>query len=325
MMENTITLMDGTVLECWTKEPREVQFTPEEKKQQQDLFVANAFYLLAHRDRILKDSRMFLAPVPVISGLAYGGAFTCPVLGAYLEWWKDCPHSMRIDSNGQRSLVYRLSGSPLSGANASSEVFEDGRTGTVNLKQFMNCWRSFGHILSRYKDAKVNYLAYSLQEVLDILHKEDDGAFDYSRTINEQYMQADIIRLTEEVNSLTRESEYWEKKYHELFFKYNDAKIRLYYADYQALLSEANRETAKLREQKKSLRSDLKGGKLDIINYQKAITPLNKMIGEYEYRLSSFRWNKLKELFPDEHISFEIVENYIRQNRTDGKISPSLQ
>ena len=325
MTENTITLMDGTILESWTKKPGEISFTPAEKQRQHDLFVANAFYLIAHRDRILKDSRMFLAPVPIFSGLAYSGSFSRPVLGAYLEWWKTCPGAMRKDSKGRISLVYKLAGSPLSGCNSSSEVFEDGRKGTVQLIPFINYWRPFVTILNRYREAKVNFQAYSLQEVLDILHKEDDGNFDYARIINEQYLQAEILRLTEEVNSLTRNSEHWEKMYHELFFKYNDAKIRLYYADYQALLSEANRETAKLREQIRVLKSDLKSGKLDNISYQKAVTPLTRRIKDYEYGLSSFRWNTLKQRFPDEQISFELVENYIRQNRTDGKISPSLQ
>ena len=62
----------------------------DEWMQKQQLFVDNAFYLLAHMDRIMNDSRMFLAPVAVQSGLAYTGTsgFKRPTLGVYLEWWQ---------------------------------------------------------------------------------------------------------------------------------------------------------------------------------------------------------------------------------------------
>ena len=37
----------------------------EEVEAQKELFVDNAFYLLAHKERIMSDSRMFLCPVAV--------------------------------------------------------------------------------------------------------------------------------------------------------------------------------------------------------------------------------------------------------------------
>lgn len=111
---NSIILMNGAVLECFPKESNQGDFVPdemkldttgvylsignkpckpqpsatEEKEQQKKLFTDNAFYLLAHQERIMRDSRMFLAPVAVQNGLAYIGTsgFNAPTLGIYLEW-----------------------------------------------------------------------------------------------------------------------------------------------------------------------------------------------------------------------------------------------
>lgn len=205
--ENSITLMNGAVLECFPKESQpcdiepdkmqldatgkylsignkkpykrkaEAQIDPTEEleQQQKKLFTDNAFYLLAHSERIMRDSRMFLAPVAVHSGLAYTGTsgFRNPTIGIYLEWWNECARALRTDDEGNRSLVFYLSGSPLSGANCCAEVYEDGRIESVSVRSFIDFWRTFMAINQRYTEAKDIHQAYTLQQVLDILHAED--------------------------------------------------------------------------------------------------------------------------------------------------------
>ena len=83
------------------------------------IFLNNAFFLLAHRDRIMSDSRMFLASVPVQNGPIYFGKLC---LGAYLEWWLSYDTVRRISEDGRLSLVFRLAGSPYSGRNSCNEV-----------------------------------------------------------------------------------------------------------------------------------------------------------------------------------------------------------
>lgn len=89
--QNSIILMNGAVLECFPKESHQDDFVPdkmkldatgtylslgnkpckpqprtsEEFERQKKLFTDNAFYLLAHQERIMRDSRIFLAPVAV--------------------------------------------------------------------------------------------------------------------------------------------------------------------------------------------------------------------------------------------------------------------
>lgn len=233
--KNSITLMNGAVLKCIPKESHQDDFVPdkmkldatgtylrignkpckplqrttEEMEQQKKLFTDNAFYLLAHQERIMRDSRMFLAPVAVQNGLAYTGTsgFNAPTLGIYLEWWNECSMALRVDKENRRSLVFHLAGSPLSGANHCAEVYEDGRTESVQVSSFISHWRPFAAINTRYDEAKHIYQAYTLEQVLDILHAEDDESWDYSSVIKERFMLAEINELKKKVERLTKESD----------------------------------------------------------------------------------------------------------------------
>ena len=60
-------------------------------QQRGELLCRNLHRLIAESDKILADSKMFLAPVPIQNGLAYFGTsgFQNPTLGVYVEW---CRH-----------------------------------------------------------------------------------------------------------------------------------------------------------------------------------------------------------------------------------------
>lgn len=116
-----IQLIDGTILKCYRKDSVQKTLLDDEmnldstgtffrlkdkrsakkieadtrsmlnRKEDEDLqfFLDHAFLFYRNAEAILKDSRMFLAPVPVRSGLAYSGGsgFASPTLGVYIEWW----------------------------------------------------------------------------------------------------------------------------------------------------------------------------------------------------------------------------------------------
>ena len=235
--KNSITLMNGEALECFPKQSPQTKFASdkmqlnatgayldmgikpckpqpdadEEKERQKKLFTDNAFYLLAHSERILRDSRMFLAPVAVQNGLAYTGTsgFNAPTVGIYLEWWATCPEALRTDKEGCRSLVFHLAGSPLSGANRCAEVYEDGRVKSVSVSLFASHWQSFTAINTRYDEAKHIYQVYTLEQVLDILHAEDSEDWNYSVEIKERFMKSEINQLKKSIEQITAESDKW--------------------------------------------------------------------------------------------------------------------
>lgn len=180
--KNYITLMNGEALECFQKQSPQTKFASdemqlnatgtyldmgikpckpqpnvdEEKERQKRLFTDNAFYLLAHSERIMRDSRMFLAPVAVQNGLAYTGTsgFNAPTVGIYLEWWETCPEALRTNQEGNRSLVFHLAGSPLSGANRCAEVYEDSED-----------WNYSVEIKERFMQSEINQLKKSVERI----------------------------------------------------------------------------------------------------------------------------------------------------------------
>lgn len=338
--KNSITLMNGAVLECIPKESHQDDFVPDKMKldatgtylrignkpckplprttedveQQKKLFTDNAFYLLAHSERIMHDSRMFLTPVAVQNGLAYMGTsgFNAPTVGIYLEWWAACANAMRIDKDGNRSLVFHLAGSPLSGANYCSEVYEDGRIEQIHLSSFSSCWKPFTSINTRYNEAKHIYQAYTLEQVLDILHAEDDESWDYSSEIKERFMLSEINELKKKVERLTKESEKWYSMYKDTYMKYKDAEISEAFSTFQSFRDECEAQINSIKMRKRALKAELKSGRMDNIAYQHTLTPLNKQIRELEFKVSTKKYGLINK-YISEGISYDTIESYMNK------------
>ena len=338
--QNSITLMNGAVLECFPKESHQGDFVPdkmkldatgtylsignkpckplprttEEMEQQKKLFTDNAFYLLAHSERIMCDSQMFLAPVAVQNVLAYTGmsGFHTPTLGIYLEWWNECSMALRTDKDGNRSLVYHLAGSPLSGANQCTEVYEDGKTENIQVSLFTNHWRQFTAINTRYDEAKHIYQAYTLEQVLEILHAEDGDGWDYSSEIKERFMLSEINELKKKVERLTKESDKWYSMYKDTYMKYKDAEISEAFSTFQSFREECEGQINSIKMRKRALKAELKSGRMDNITYQRTLTPLNKQIRELEFRVSTKKYELINK-YLSEGISYDTIESYMNK------------
>lgn len=290
-------------------------------EEQRQLFISNAFYLLAHKERILSDSRMFLCPVAIQNGIAYTGTsgFRKPTLGVYLEWWGLVEEAMRTDEKGCRSLVYQLAGSPLSGCNSCSAVREDGMTEAVRLSSFGRHCGPFMKLNQRYTEAKQLYQAYTLQKVLDILHQEDhDGKPDFSVIIDVQFMKHEIELLNLRIEAIKAECDRWHHKYDATLVRYNAEAMRQVFADCEAFEAQVTKEIDALKAEKKDLKVSLKRGRIDNVSYQRRLTPLKKRINELLCKISHFKYEKVKLTFPDEEdINFNLIEKYFSKKNKE--------
>lgn len=228
--EGKIQLMNGTLIDCYPlqqpegeidnsfrldttgeylvisrkkRTPQEIEQRKAEEakaKQAEDDFAANAFLFFDNRERILADSRMFLAPVPVQNGLMYTGTsgFQKPTLGVYIEWWQNCLLS-NITDKRDHWLIYHFGGSPLSGFNISSAVNASGEKRELNVRPFSDLWHSFVEINKRYDDAKNRYEAYSIDKVIELLKCDE-------RTIDTR-LKSDAFFLTQEIERKKAELE----------------------------------------------------------------------------------------------------------------------
>ena len=88
MNGDTFKIENGTALKGYPREERSPEVfkwpSTEIQREEHKLFTANAHFLLENREKIFADSRMFLAPVNVMSGAAYVGALVKPIVGTYI-------------------------------------------------------------------------------------------------------------------------------------------------------------------------------------------------------------------------------------------------
>ena len=140
-------------------------------QQRGELLCRNLHRLIAESDKILADSRMFLALVPIQNGLAYFGTsgFHNPTLGVYIEWWRHHKCAWIIDEFGEKRPLIYIAGSPLSGANKCAYVGAEGMSYGVSVTKFASVWQSFVNVNTRYTEAKQRYEAYTLEEVIEKL------------------------------------------------------------------------------------------------------------------------------------------------------------
>ena len=333
--EKKIILLDGRVVDCYPRlgvnfegltqsenslqQPLAKISTQSDKEREADKerFIKNAFFFLAHKERILTDSRMFLCPVPIQSGMSISGTsgFENPTLGIYLQWWETCTGAMFTDKKGRRGLLYKLSGSGLSGHNICDVVHEDGTTKNVELHPFKDYRDSFIHINNTYKSAKQKYQAYSLRQVLDILDHEEEGERDYAHTINEQMQVREISALNELLHNLMTRKEELEHRNKELEKALFDERVLHFYDRYKDLEKRIFSEMEQLLQQKRDLKMALRRGDYNIQAYERLINAITKRINEAEQELTKFKEREILKAFPEHSMSFWRIESHTQQLR----------
>ena len=339
--EGAIRLMDGTILTCYPKPEEEMQQTeevvadelplettglhfgmgrrriapkPEAKEVLRQFFIDNAFYLLAHRERILRDSRMFLTPVSVQNKLAYteSPGMDAPTIGVYLEWWSSCLGSMVISDSGRLSLIYELTGSPHSKFAICRQLYEDGETEPIHLYYFARYWDSLMEINMRYNEAKQIYEAYTLQELLDILHEEDGGEKAFTSNVREHFLEHRIAQQNAYITNLRSELSSWQNMWASAMLRLHDDEVCQIYADYKTLDQRVEPQIEELRRQKQSMKRQLRRGQLTPRSYEEALKSVREQIYQLKGQLSSFEY-KVQWRFRDEGmISIQDICAYVQ-------------
>ena len=350
--EGAIRLMDGTILTCYPKPEEEEQPSnesqPEEEMQQSEevvadelplettgrhfgmgrrriapkpeakevlrqSFIDNAFYLLAHRERILQDSRMFLTPVSVQNKLAYTESLgmDAPTIGVYLEWWSSCLGSMVLSKSGRMSLIYELTGSPHSKLAICRQLYEDGETEPIHLYYFARYWDSLMEINMRYNEAKQIYEAYTLQELLNILHEEDGGEKDFTSNEREHFLQHRIAEQNAYITNLRSELSSWQNMWASAMLRLHDDEVCQIYADYKALEQRVVPQIEELRSQKQSLKRQFKSGQLAPRSYQDALKTVREQIYQLEEQLRVFGYKANERLRGRGVISIQDICAYV--------------
>ena len=288
------------------KKPAKPKPTDEEEKALQKLFTDNAFLILANRERILNNSRMLLTPLCVRNGLAYSGAFQTATLGVYIEWWTNAPYSVLFDEKDDAmSLIWYVSGSPLSGGNLCANVTEDGKTETVKVPFFIKLWPKFVDILADYREPKKLYQTYTFPEVIDILKRETTEEF-YKESIRQFHYEAKIRLLNAKMNDWkdrwerTQETcDDYQRKWHLALINSRLDKVKSFYNNYIQKKEDIRIKTEKLTEDNRHLKEKLRKGELTNREYQPLLTKNKKEIEAMDFDMYCFKKEGLATLFPE--------------------------
>ena len=277
------------------KKPAKPKPTSEEESNLQELFTDNAF--------IINDSRMLLTPVCVRNGLAYTGAFSTATLGVYIEWWCNCPYSVLFDEDAM-SLIWYLSGSPLSGGNLCSMVTEDGKTETVRVHFFRKLWPKFIDILADYHDAKELYQAYTLPETIDILKRETTREF-YTESIKEFHYQAKVNLLNaqlrdweENYESLRGKCDKYEKEWHFALYQLKKDEIVAFHKEYNLRKENFQNRKEELAKENQELKRKLRHKELTNKEYQPLLSANKKEIKQLKWELDEYANESISTLIP---------------------------
>lgn len=287
------------------KKPAKPKPTDEKESNLQKLFTDNSFLILANRKRILNDSRMLLTPVTVRNGLAYTGAFSTATLGVYIEWWHNCPYSVLFgEKDDTMSLIWYLSGSPLSGGNLCSMVTEDGKAETVRVHFFRKLWPKFTDILADYYDAKELYQAYTLPEVIDILKRETTKEF-YTESIKEFRYQAKVNLLNaqlrdweENYESLKEKCDKYEKEWHFALFQLKKEEIVAFHKRYNLRKENLQNRKEELAKENRELKRKLRHKELTNKEYQPLLSANKKEIEQLKWELDEYANESISTLVP---------------------------
>jgi len=274
-------------------------FSKAEDKKEDDeltLFLNNAWYFYEHFEEICADSMKFLARVPVQSGLAYAGTggFNRPTLGVYVEWWHSCDKAV-VDLNGEKWLVWRISGSPLSGCNKCSLVNAAGKTRTHTILPFKEVWPSFIKVNKRYDDCKSQYMAYTIQEVVTLMRGDLDE--------RESTHIAQCFALRSQVAYLASHLQHEEAENAQLrntlvttIIKYNEQELHGLYYRYQSEVDLRKIRRNQLIEERLTLRRRFKAGIFTQAEYMHIVTPISTEIRDLDRPLDDQDYPRLKEL-----------------------------
>lgn len=341
--ENTIILLDGTKLQCYpknvqqdnhesnelqldttgvyfrTKQPANSQCATDNAENEilKQFFLLNAFDFLNNAKRILSDSRMFLAPVPVVSGLAHTGTngFRRPTLGVYIEWWLNNSYTLHKDENGNESLFYQLSGSPLSGSNCCGSVTSEGYSIPVKVNCFKELWSSFMEINTRYDEAKFLYESYTLYEVVEKLWPDNKQK---TRTMAELMVEkTKNARLSLEFDKLKSEKEAIIKNYHtnysRLYITTHLDQLKVLRKKYCAKKEETKAIIGKIKEKVSELSKQKENGTLCLDEYKQQKGELTQERKTAEAELLKLENEILETTLITNDIEKDIVKEYLHR------------
>ena len=272
---------------------------------------------MEYAEIIFNDSRMFLAPVKIQNGIAYTGTsgFQQPTLGIYLEWWLNFKEAA-IDGNG--NPIWYISGSPLSGRNCCKAATIEGESVKINQRtKFLDIWTSFCKVNNRYNEVKLNYEAYTLEEVLIMLC--GDGYLfriqELKYELRDKERRQEISFLKSAIERISKKLTTNIAKNKQLELGHNKSAIKEFRTQYTSLLKEYEDVHGVYIKKYRDLKRTLHNGTLEG-DYHYMLSVISKETRSKKLELSDMANKFMHETFGKNpnSISLKDVLKYTKQN-----------
>lgn len=308
--EGHIRLMDNSLLKVYeTAEPHK-GFDREQVGEVFAFFQKHLPLFWKHRHRILSDSRMFLTPIPSVSGLAYFGRLPDTTLGTYLELWSICEPAVTRDKEGVRHFVTIVAGSPLSGRNCCTLVSEGGKiTRSVHLNSFGQVWSEFANLIGRYKGLEKVYDSYSLEELVRHLQPKQNTGLETPKEVHavltptERY---DAVKTAYAHKVLTHEWKILQQQYdkaitllHRYVVAAHKEEFTKIYQEHRCLCEAWEKREVELADERKAIRYRLRHGEANSRELQLRLKAIRREKEEWNTKLGGGYWKQVRDVFPD--------------------------
>ena len=294
----------------------ESAYTRTNTEAQLKLFRTYFHTFYSHRERILSDSRMFLAHIPMRNGLAFTGmsGLLFPTLGVLIEWLLHAPYATEQDANGRIWMVCRIAGSPLSGSNHCTLVDGDGNTRSQSIYPFISLWSPFMRINSRYEDAKSKYQSYTLEEVVDIFSREGLLRPDPNE-ITILHLNNQVARLRQQIQEADKHDRKRNADYHRVLMKRHFDRLCPMVRELEQQLSNSEKRLTDIYALRADLRNRLKRKEISPHDYRKQVAPLNRERTEIlRFCRNPSTTPICDTLFNGEYIPFKEMQHFITNN-----------
>lgn len=342
-MTEKITLVDGSELECFPRAlrpniiadviarnasgdyiqignapkreptPKEIQ---EERNKNHELFYKNVHLFLANADRILSDSRLFLAEIRDCVTYLGPSGLRRPTLGVYIEWWlyhKDTS----IDANG--NPIWYIGGLPMRGCNDCCSVDRKGKTCKSKLNgkfsSFSSAWSSFMDVNTRYSSAKDQYIAFSLQEVVEVLQGVTDPEQLFKIHLRLEKVKCDnyIANLKKALTDARNTAIKYKSNIQKMLVSLHREQIEAYYHKCLNLNTCSILAHQDFLERRSDLRKQLRNGTVTEKEYSHIIHPIRKRDLDFKRQLLQYRSEALRKILGDdaEFFDFNAIESIL--------------
>ncbi len=294
----------------------ESTYTETNKEAQRKLFLTYFHTFYSHRERILSDSRMFLARIPMHNGLAFTGmsGLLFPTLGVLIEWLLHAPNATEQDADGRIWMVCRIAGSPLSGNNHCTLVDGDGNTRSQSIYPFISLWSPFMRINHRYEDAKSKYQSYTLKEVVDIFSREGLLRPDPNE-ITILHLNNQVARLRQQIQEADKHDRTRNADFHQALMRRHFDQLCPMVRELEQRLSDSEQRLTRIYALRADLRHRLRNKELLPRDYQQQLASLNRECTEIlRFCRNPSTTHICDTLFNGEYISFKEMRNFITNN-----------